>query len=75
MAVTKVIQRKVVQVGWDTDVVKGSHVSMQVGGEEKRNTDNDGKANLTFPNDFTGSIEVTIVGSRSGEETGTIEVA
>ena len=74
MTVSVVTQRKVVQVGWDTQVVRGSHASIQVGGEEKRNVDNDGKANLTFPNDFTGDVEVTIVGSRSGEETGTLTV-
>jgi hypothetical protein len=66
--------RKVVVVGWDTEVVKGMHASMQVEDEEKRNVDNDGAANLYFPTNFTGDIEVTIVGSKSGEETGTISV-
>ena len=74
MTVHKVTQRKVVEVGWDTDVVLGSHASMQVNDEEKRSVENDGKANLTFPNNFEGSIEVTINGSRKGSETGTIEV-
>ena len=74
MPIHVVTQRKVVQVGWDDNVVLGSHASMQIAGEEKRNVENDGKANLTFPNSFTGEVEVTISGSKTGSETGTIEV-
>jgi hypothetical protein len=74
MAVTAGTQRKVVEVLWDNTVVLGSHASMQINDEEKRNVDNDGKANLTFPNSFTGSVKVTVKGSRTGEETGDIEV-
>lgn len=74
MTVSVITQRKVVEVGWDTSKVLGSHASVQVNDEEKRNVDNDGKANLTFPNDFTGSIDVTIAGSKSGSDSGTIEV-
>jgi predicted RNA binding protein YcfA (HicA-like mRNA interferase family) len=67
--------RKVAVVGWDTEVVKGSHASMQVEGEEKRNVDNDGESNLFFPLEFSGHVDVTIAGSHSGEETGTITIA
>lgn len=67
--------RKVAVVGWDINVVKGTHASMQAEGEEKRNVDNDGESNLFFPADFSGSVEVTIAGSKSGEEKGTIEIA
>jgi len=74
MTVHKVTQRKVVVVGWDREAVQGSHVSLQVEGEEKRNTENDGQANLTFPNDYTGEVQVTVAGSRSGEESGTVTV-
>ena len=66
--------RKVAVVGWDTEVVKGTHASMQVEGEEKRNVDNDGESNLFFPGSFTGDVDVTISGSKSGKETGTLSV-
>ena len=56
MAVKIASTRKVVVISWDTEVVKGSHASMQVSGEEKRNVDNDGKANLYFPADFAGNV-------------------
>lgn len=74
MTVHVVTQRKVVEVGWDRTVVKGTFASMQVDDEEKRSVENDGKANLTFPVDFEGSVEVTIRGSKTGSETGTITV-
>lgn len=74
MAVAVKATRKVVVIGWDTDVVKGTHASIQVSGEEKRNTENDGAANLYFPAAFTGQIEVTVAGSKEGTDTGTIQV-
>lgn len=75
MSVHKISQRKVVEVGWDRTKVVGSHASMQVDDEEKRSVENDGKANLTFANDFTGSFTVTIKGSKSGSESGTLSVS
>ena len=66
--------RKVVVIGWDTEAVKGASASIQVGDEEKRTAGNDGSANLYFPARFTGTIDVTVVGSKEGEDTGTIEV-
>ena len=79
MGLTVKDQRKVVVVGWDTEgegdtVIKGSHASMQVAGEEKRNVDNDGEANLYFPSEFEGEVDVTIKGSVSGEDTATLVV-
>jgi hypothetical protein len=74
MAVTLKHTRKVVVVGWDTDLVKGSHASIQIKGEEKRNVNNDGTANLYFPASFAGDIDVTVVGSKEGKDTGTITV-
>lgn len=74
MTVHVIHQRKVVEVGWDRAQVKGAFASMQVDDEEKRSVENDGKANLTFPNDFEGEVTVTIKGSKSGTETGTITV-
>ena len=75
MTVTLKTTRKVVVIGWDTEVVKGTHASIQITGEEKRNVDNDGDTNLFFPSDFSGDVEVTVSGSRSGEDNGTITVA
>jgi hypothetical protein len=66
--------RKVVVIGWDTELVKGASASIQVAGEEKRNTGNDGSANLYFPTGFKGEVEITVAGSREGEDTGTISV-
>jgi hypothetical protein len=66
--------RKVVVIGWDEDVVKGTHASIQIAGEEKRNVTNDGDTNLFFPAGFSGELEVTVAGSRSGEDRGTISV-
>ena len=66
--------RKVVVIGWDTEQVKGSSASIQVEDEEKRTAANDGSANLYFPRTFTGSVEVTVVGSKEGTDEGTISV-
>jgi hypothetical protein len=66
--------RKVAVIGWDREVVRGSTASLQVEGEEKRNVTNDGESNLFFPMDFTGTVQVTVSGSHSGEETGTLSI-
>jgi hypothetical protein len=74
MAVESRVTRKVVVIGWDTELVTGTHASIQVAGEEKRNVVNDGNANLYFPARFSGDIDVTVKGSKEGEDTGTITV-
>ena len=66
--------RKVAVIGWDTEQVKGSHASLQVGDEEKRNVENDGESNLFFPLDYVGEVHVDIEGSKSGKDKGTISV-
>ena len=66
--------RKVVVIGWDDEQVKGTHVSLQVAGEEKRNTENDGAANIYFPARFSGDVDITVTGSKSGSDSGTISV-
>jgi len=66
--------RKVAVIGWDTETVKGSHASIQVEDEEKRNVDNDGETNLFFPLDYAGEVKVQIDGSKSGKDKGTISV-
>jgi hypothetical protein len=66
--------RKVVVIGWDLDTVHGTHASIQIKGEEKRNTENDGAANLYFPLNFTGDVDVTVAGSKEGTDKGTITI-
>lgn len=66
--------RKVAVIGWDTELVKGGNASIQVDDTEKRIVANDGESNLFFPLDYTGQIEVSVQGSESGEDTGTITV-
>ena len=74
MTVELVHTRKVCVVSWDTDVVKGTHASVQAEGEEKRNVDNTGQTNVFFPADYEGECTLTIKGSKSGEDTGTFQV-
>lgn len=69
-------QRKTVNVHW-SDKVVGASVSIRVDDDEKREvrtTDNDGYATITFPADYTGDCKVTVKGSRSGGESGTVTV-
>ena len=74
MAVELIHTRKVCVITWDTDAVKGSHASIQAEDEEKRNVDNTGTTNVFFPMDYQGSVDITVVGSKSGSDSGTIEV-
>lgn len=73
-------QRKTVNVHWHEDEIKGGYVSISanspawVDPKEIRNVENDGYATITFPADFVGECEVTVEGSRSGVETGTVSV-
>ena len=67
--------RKVAVVAWDAEAVKGKQVSMQVAGQEKRTVDNDGESNLFFPLDYSGEVTVTVQGSKSGEESGSIQIS
>jgi hypothetical protein len=75
MAVEVKDTRKVVVIGWDTDIVKGENASIQTSGEgELRNVKNDGESNLFFPMEFAGPVDVIVRGSSDGEDTGTIYV-
>ena len=67
--------RKVCVIGWSLDEVKGSSASIQAGGEEKITTRNDGAANVYFPTDFAGEVDITVEGSKSGTDKGTISVS
>ena len=42
--------------------------------QEKRVVKNDGEANLFFPLDYSGDIEVTITGSHSGSDTAKLHI-
>jgi len=71
--------RKVVVVGWTTEgdgdeVIKGSEATLEVDGEEKRTIKNNGEGDLFFPNNFAGSINVTVRGSHSGEDTASLAI-
>lgn len=71
--------RKVVVIGWDTTAIQGKQASLSATGHdgverEVRNTENDGAANLYFPADYEGNVEVTVRGSKSGEDTATLQV-
>ena len=66
--------RKVCVIAWDLDEVKGTHASIQAEGEEKRNVDNTGTSNVFFPMDYVGEALITGKGSKSGTDTGTIEI-
>lgn len=75
MAVTLKELRKVAVIAWNTEAVKGRQASIQVKDEEKRTVDNDGESNLFFPMGFIGEVHVTVEGSKSGMERGTISVS
>ena len=74
MSVELVSTRKVCVISWDTDAVKGSHASIQAEDEEKRNVDNTGTTNVFFPLNYEGDCHITVVGSKTGEDSGTIHV-
>ena len=66
--------RKVVVLGWDTSIVIGKTASIQAEGKELRVVSNSGTANVFYPLDYTGSTDFTVVGSKGGSDTGTVEV-
>lgn len=73
MAVELVDIRKVAVFSWGEDI-KGANASLQVDDEEKRTVKNDHESNLFFPLDHSGYVTVTVKGSSSGEETGTLNI-
>lgn len=74
-------QRKVVELDWRDDDVKGLRASISVldqGSEEEveiRNVENDGLAVVTFPSSFSGTAEVKVRGSKGGDASCTVTVA
>ena len=74
MAVKLIEQRIAAVLAYDKDEVKGSTISVQVEGEEKKSSPNDEEVVVFFPKGFNGSREVVIEGSKSGSDSGTIQV-
>lgn len=79
--------RKVAVVNWsqhndpgdDPHNIRGHEVSVLIdrkdGTEiEKRVVANTGTTNLFFPADWTGSVHVTVSGSKAGEETAALTI-
>ncbi len=71
--------RKAVEITWDSNAVQGDTVNIRCvntddGDVSTRESDNDGRATVTFPKDYSGSADVTVTGSDGGEDTGTISV-
>lgn len=78
MAVRVITQRKAVQIGWDTSIVRGKWATIEGeepdGFEEKLHIPNDGNGLVTYGGDFSGPSKLRISGSKGGVEEGTIEV-
>jgi hypothetical protein len=78
MTVAINIDRKAVEVSWDTSVVLGETADLKaVNGEDvstRSGLKNDGFATVTFPADYSGSAEISVTGSEGGTDEGTITV-
>ncbi len=79
MTVSISFDRKAVELTWDSKLVQGDTVDIRCvnpdGGDvSTREADNDGRATVTFPVNYKGACDVTVSGSESGEDTGTISV-
>jgi hypothetical protein len=78
MAVEVDSTRKAVSIKWDADAIDAELVDIKAenvatGDVSTRNAlPNDGQAVLTYPDDFTGTSHVTIVGWRDDGESGDI---
>ncbi len=72
---TKSIHKAVV-VGYDQTAIHGPHVAVIATDSDKQVKDapNDGDVVVFFPASFTGTSNLTIKGSKDGEQTGTITV-
>ena len=81
MAVQVDLNRKAVNLSWDTGAVQGDTVNLRCTNpnnlEDVSTRDglkNDGYAVVTFPKDYSGECNVSVTGSDGGEDTGVIEV-
>ncbi len=79
MTVALSFDRKAVEITWDNVMVVGDSVHIACvnpdGGDvSTRDTDNDGRATITFPSDYHGQCDITVTGSDSGTDNGSITV-
>lgn len=78
MAVELSFDRKAVEITWDASALHGDTVSIKTENDDdvsgREDVQNDGRATLTYPKDFTGTTRVTVTGSEGGVEEGEIKV-
>ena len=79
MAVELALDRKAVEITWNAKALDGHMVDIvcvNPANEDvsTRRTENDGRAVLTFPADYSGKTEVFVTADGSEVETGFIEV-
>jgi hypothetical protein len=79
MAVEINFARKAIEFTYDTSLVVGETIRVKARNADSGDVgevkgDNDGRFVLTYPYDFTGVNEVTVTGSESGEDTGTVTI-
>jgi len=80
MSVAISFDRKAVEFTYDTDLVVGDTIdvaaeNVDTGDVGKRvGIANDGRFVLTYPADFTGTDTITVTGSESGQDAGTVTI-
>ena len=78
MAVELSFDRKAVEITWDASALQGETVNIKTESADdvsgRNDVQNDGRATLTYPKDFTGSTHVTVSGSEGGTDEGDISV-
>lgn len=77
--ISEVVDRKVKVLGYDASVVLGDTVNVRAqnadtGDVGTRSAPNQGWFLLFYPLDFSGTDDVTVTGSDSGEDSGTVTV-
>jgi hypothetical protein len=70
--------RKAVEITWDQSLVQGETVNIKTENADdvsgRADVKNDGRATLTYPNEFTGTTHVTVSGADGGLDEGDISV-
>ncbi len=65
--------RKVVVIDYSKEIVKGATISVEAGGLEKLSgLPNDGRVNVYYPADATGTYHGVVRGSKAGEDPFTV---
>jgi hypothetical protein len=79
------LERKAVEITWDTELVQGDLVNIKTENLDpnaaeadrfsgRNDVQNDGRATLTFPKEYTGTSHVTVFGSGDAADEGDISV-